>query len=644
MDTDQVSPFLNKLQQIVLDNLNNEQFGVEDLAKAYGLSRSQLHKKLKKQLGKSVSQFIREVRLEEAKTFLEKEDVTASEVAFRVGFSSATYFNTCFKEYFGYPPGEVFLRTKIGYEKGDSRDVQGFGKKIFPQMQEYRRYLLITVGLLLPMVWLFFNFTEESDTEIKSSIAVLPFIDMSEEKNQEHFVDGISEEIIHKLTIYKDLKVIGRASSFFYKNSATRVEKIGQELKVSYLLQGSVRKSKNQFRITIQLLETSDGSQIWSDTFDREIEDVLYTQDEIASIVAQRLNTTMLNEDVRSKKVVPSAYELYLKSREAMLMGEEAPTKLADSLIRESLKIDSTYSPSWSQLAITTYHRTLFYNHYDREEGVLLGSKSALRSLSLDSANTRAYIFLALFKWKSKEAHAALELMEQVNKLSPSSSEVLYWNGIFAMRTNQLDKAKNYLLKATNIDPKESKAFYELAYVYWNFGELDKARLGLQRSYELGPQRMFEMFEMAKIYTNLGNYDKAREYLKMEINPCAQLALKFRLANATGDKKAHNLIDDFKNCPRNQYWNEYFPIPELYYYELAVMYATIGDADNAFIYLNKSYEHISNFTHWLFSQPEFRNIQSDSKWDELMKRLSKDFNYNFILKNKAVDNFDVPTT
>ena len=142
-----------------------------------------------------------------------------------------------------------------------------------------------------------------------SSIAVLAFADMSPDKDHEYLSDGISEEILNHLAKYKDLKVISRTSSFVYKNRDVTSNIIGEELDVAYVLEGSVRKGGDTYRITAQLIDTKNGAHIWSDTFDRKIEDVIFVQDEIARIVAERLNTSLLNKGSRLQTVDPAAYE-----------------------------------------------------------------------------------------------------------------------------------------------------------------------------------------------------------------------------------------------------------------------------------------------------------------------------------------------
>ncbi len=204
--------------------------------------------------------------------------------------------------------------------------------------------------------------------EFTSSIAVLAFDDMSPDKDQEYLSDGISEEILNYLAKYKDLKVISRTSSFAYKGKDISIGVIGDELDVAYVLEGSIRKAGDTYRITVQLIDTKDESHIWSDTFDRKIEDVLFVQDEIAKIVAERLKLTFSNEDVRLRKVDPEAYDLYLQGIFELYKFTKSSAIKADSLIRRSTSIDSNYAPAWSALSMTTLHKGLYFQHLDLDE------------------------------------------------------------------------------------------------------------------------------------------------------------------------------------------------------------------------------------------------------------------------------------
>jgi AraC-like DNA-binding protein len=268
LSTDEV--FINSLSEVVLDNLGNEQFGVEDLSKAIGLSRSQIHRKLQRISGKSVTQFIREIRLKEAYELLIHEAGTAAEISYKVGFNSPTYFNTCFNEYFGFPPGEIKKRKnqirevqRQGYEDDGSVSIRR-GEEEFlynNKFHETRKSnlsvirsgsqskkrniwaVVLSISLISIIAYfsLFFfprinpqNRSIISSRSSEKSIALLPFnyLEGPQEKN---FTDGIMADIQYNLSMMGDLRVISRTSMERFRDTKLSVREISKELDVRLL-------------------------------------------------------------------------------------------------------------------------------------------------------------------------------------------------------------------------------------------------------------------------------------------------------------------------------------------------------------------------------------------------------------------------
>ncbi len=321
--------FLVQLRKEVDLNLTNDQFSVEDLARNMGMSRSQLHRKLISATGQSVSQFIREYRLQLSMDLLREGKFTAAEVSDRVGFGSATYFSKCFNEYYGFPPGEV--KTKLlsgtleqaiasanksaarltGCDVPDGGDITTLQSK----MDSYGRYG--GTPYYNSMCLSFFLRGKRSVERSDKSIAILPFKNLSADKGNEYFSEGVVEAISTSLSQVGELRVISRTSVEQYRDSNKPARTIASELGVSALLEGSVQRSNNKVRIEVRLVDGSSETQVWAESFDRDVRDVFAIQHEIATRVANELHAKLTAEErsnlSKTDTKNPEAYDLYLK-------------------------------------------------------------------------------------------------------------------------------------------------------------------------------------------------------------------------------------------------------------------------------------------------------------------------------------------
>ncbi|MGB5693953.1 MAG: helix-turn-helix domain-containing protein, partial [Flavobacteriaceae bacterium] len=241
--------FIDRLQQILEKNLDNEHFGVSDLAMAANVSRSNLHRKVHAYNGNSTSQFIREYRLKKAMELLKKHDLTVAEIAYRVGFSSPTYFSSCFKDYYGYPPGEA----KTIYQHTSAKNTSGarINNKYRALNSRWIIGLITALILIAVLSTSYYIRTDQSEdlmqTEYRAgekTIAVLPLKNWSGDPNLEYIGDGMTDAVINRLTKISSISnVIPFTSVIQYKNSEKSVDKIADELGVNYILQGNFQLS-----------------------------------------------------------------------------------------------------------------------------------------------------------------------------------------------------------------------------------------------------------------------------------------------------------------------------------------------------------------------------------------------------------------
>ena len=215
------------------------------------------------------------------------------------------------------------------------------------------------------------------------SIAVLPFVNMSADKEQEYFADGISEELLNLLAQVPELRVIARTSSFSFKGKDAPIAEIARTLNVANVLEGSVRKSGDKLRITAQLVRASDSSHLWSKTYDRQMTDVFKVQEEIAAAVVNQLKVTLLGDAPNTRTTDPQAYARFLQAREIARRHDLAPFEQAIELYKPALAIDPNYAPAWDGLAETYFYQT-DYGGLTSEDGLSLVREAIGRALTID--------------------------------------------------------------------------------------------------------------------------------------------------------------------------------------------------------------------------------------------------------------------
>jgi TolB-like protein/AraC-like DNA-binding protein len=274
--------FLDKVQEAIENNLSNENFGVDELAFEIGISRTHLHRKLNSLAGQSASQMIKEFRLKRAMEMLQDNVASASEISYKVGFSSPSYFNTCFHEYYGYPPGKVKRGASI--KKND--------KPIISNRWKIASYISIIV-IVTSIVLIFIYRTNRSILE--NSIAVLPFEIMSIDEEYSYFGDAITDDIIIELKMIKAFdRVVTRNSTAQYDENKSTIPAIAKELKVEYIMDGSIQQEADTCRISVWVIRVKDESFVWGRKYDMEWKDILFIQDMISQSIAKELQLEMI--------------------------------------------------------------------------------------------------------------------------------------------------------------------------------------------------------------------------------------------------------------------------------------------------------------------------------------------------------------
>jgi TolB-like protein/Tfp pilus assembly protein PilF len=460
--------------------------------------------------------------------------------------------------------------------------------------------------------------------EFTNSLAILPFQDLSPKQDQRYFSDGLARSIYDRLSQSKDLKLISPTSSFLYRNKDVSIEVIAEELGVRYILEGSVQLFNDHYRASINLVDTQNGATIWSKSFDDTLEDVLRTYDEIAYNIGEFLNVTISSADVRARKVDPEAYLLYLRVNDTIRSEgyNKAGALAADSLIRESIRIDPTYSASQATLSMTTLHKGLYYGEYEFDEAIDIGLKAARKAIELAPENYYGYNWLSNWQWHAKDGKGSSETLKKALELAPNNAGVYYYAAFNAARQNRIQDCLDYSERAVTLDPKNEEAYGWILYSNFILGDLDRAEWVLNKAYETDDVYLYG--DAGYLYYLRGEFTKALEYSEKSPIDHSRLFNQTLIYDSLGDfVKSDSTLNLLKEVPDDENLN----LDTAFY--LAAVYAQRKENDLAFEYLKQAEEYVQISLEFFFTFPEFRNLYNDPRWDAYIDRLREEFNYDF---------------
>jgi adenylate cyclase len=362
------------------------------------------------------------------------------------------------------------------------------------------------------------------------SIAVLPFTNMSADPENEYFTDGIAEEIINALSKIQSLRVASRTASFALKGKNEEIAEIGRKLKVSTFLEGSVRKMGNRLRITAQLVNVADGYHLWSDRYDREMEDVFAIQDDISQSIVKALRV-ILSEDEKkniekARTTNVKAYEFYLRGRQ-FFEDRRKSLEYARQMFKRATEVDPEYAIAYAGIADCC---SLLYMYHDARESNLRQAEAASqRALELEPELAEAHLARANAVWLNKRNFAEAEAaFEKAMRLDPKLFEAPYFYGRACQSQGKFAEAVRLFERASLLRPDEYRTPNFLALAYRSLGQEDEARIASQRGLRLAEERIELNPDDARAYNlagsilaAMGEHDRAFDYLKRaaEIDP-----------------------------------------------------------------------------------------------------------------------------
>jgi TolB-like protein len=369
--------------------------------------------------------------------------------------------------------------------------------------------LVLAVGLLLADR---FSGKPAPDAEqvTSKSIAVLPFVNISSDKEQEYFSDGITEEILNSLASVKELKVAGRTSSFAFKGQNQDLRRIGELLGVDHILEGSVRKSGTTVRITAQLVQVEDGFHLWSDTYDRELTDVFAIQDEIATEILKQLKAQLLDEAqpaIVSQRTDPEVYDLYLLAKQRLYERTRPTIESAVELLDRAIVIDPDYAPAYAQRGIAALLLSdRSYGTIPEAESNAQGKPFIDAALEKDPQLAEAWAGLGLYhRSRPAEHEQAIDALTKALSINPNLINASNWLQAALAETGDPRGALQLLEQMTQRDPLYRPGFSNAVVMHSNFGQHEKTLALIERYRGFDPNDAALLRSEALYQTYLGN-------------------------------------------------------------------------------------------------------------------------------------------
>ncbi|MFC2103253.1 adenylate/guanylate cyclase domain-containing protein [Bacteroidota bacterium] len=454
------------------------------------------------------------------------------------------------------------------------------------------------------------------------SIAVLPFINMSTDPENEYFSDGITEEILNALVKVDGLMVTSRTSSFVFKGKNLDAREIGKQLDVNTILEGSVRKSGNRVRITSQLINSSDGYHIWSETYDRNLEDIFAVQDEIAGKIVNTLREKLSGKEKQTHLVTAKtenieAYNLFLKGKFNLNKWTPESGKLGIKYFEKAIEMESGFAAAYAGLAFAyTIIGAIGFIH--PHIAYKKAKENALKAIKLDDNLPSAHVALGLvYVFVEWNLNASYNYFQKALKLSPGDGTIYHAYSVYLTAKRKTKEAIEVLQNATELDPLSTPIRQALGEALMNHGRYDEALEQLNNALEIEPEFRSAIETKGWCYLQKSDYKKAiktfKEYQgKTGDSLKGQTGLGFAYAISGDLEKAHECLNKIKEREKRDKDVDL----EMDY---VIVYAGIKDYDKVFYHMAKSLES-GNVAFFLRTHFFAKDIRKDPRFDELISK------------------------
>lgn len=632
--------FILKLREIILENLEDENFGVAELVTAAGVNHSNIYRRVKNFTGKSVSQFIREVRLREAMVMLQRDEATVAEISYKVGFGSPAYFNTCFHEYFGFPPGDVRRRNLHVPDPGFPLSSDFFtGKaknRITVNWHKINKLNLSVLGWAVAVLTIialgayllntlggrdiYRNNNPDLYHQGEKSIAVLPFKSLSIDANNGFFSEGILDDILNELYHFKNLRVISRTSVEQFRDSKKSVREVGKKLKVDYVLEGSVQNDGKNVRVIAKLIDVSKDQQVWSGKYDQGMNDILVSQSLISDQIAEELKAVLVSGEIsrgwRIKSKNPEAYNYYLKGRYFLCRRTKEDSFQSIEYFEKSISSDPQNALAYSGLA-ETYFTQAMWGWIPAEIGFTRAKEMAKFAIELDSKVAEAHAtiggILTWREWDWKNAQRELLLALDLN---PNCATAHYYYSELLEVANRKDEARMHLDYAIGLDPLFFWYYLVSSKFLYYDGRFDESLLACMEAGKIRPGFEGVYRQYFQIFYKQGDYDKAASSFRQVLQFHSDSSFRKygdripEIYGSQGIKGLLNLDVQLESHRSNSLS-----------LNLAWDYLVLGNAELGIKCLEVACERHTNDVPWINVNSDFDNLRHHPRFMNLLNRM-----------------------
>jgi TolB-like protein/AraC-like DNA-binding protein len=665
------SEFLRRIHGAIEANLADDQFGVSELASEMNMSRSNLLRKVRRVSDQPVNQLIREVRLKRAMELLRSSAMNVSEVSQQVGFSSPSYFIKCFREQFGFPPGETAKRSEAELNALLSLPVaEKSGRRISAY---WLAAIILLVATLTISAAVYYGSGSLSRDGNAKSIAVLPFKNESNDSTNVYLINGLMESTLSNLQKIEGLRVISRTTSESFRDTHLSAPQLARELEVKYIVQGSGQKIDDRILLNIQLIDAESDSHVWANQYRSQVQDIFALQQEIADDIAEHIQVIITPEVRRKIEKTPSrdpvAYEYFLKGKELFYRAAREDLEAAIPWLRKAIERDPEFALAYASMSVVYYYLDLFLPV--KEHGFEIANYSD-RAMALDPNLAESRVARALTHTYRKEFDKALPEFEKALELDPTSGLVTHFlveyfnihvpntkkylqysllkvkqdlstrDSVAAgynymhlanalMQNGFQEPALRFANKSLELDPANVITAYLRIYIRYGMNnDLEMTRKELIKVLAEDTTRFDLLQEVGKTCYYLGDYQQAYRYyrpfldirkaLNLEIFRHQDLNIAFVLHEVGQERESRELLEAYRTYAENDKTMYRSML-------LACYYAYIGDSKAALHYLDE-FSREDNFQVWVLllrTEPTMASLAEEPRFLQIMEDIRDKF-------------------